>query len=119
MEQQMIEASPEIDLFFKTFPRLCDHITKLLERKKREEERKKGRREGRRKGRQEGKLAGLRAAALELLRAKLGKVSAAQEATIRALQGADVLTALLVELGTADRAEKARTAIAHARRIAR
>lgn len=63
--------------------------------------------EGREKGRQEAFVS----MALELARSKLGQVSPAEEAAIRALADDATLTALTIRLGQASNPEQARAAI--------
>lgn len=69
-----------------------------------------GREEGRVEGRVEA-LGHLRAAALELVRLKLGSLASEDEAKVRALVGAQELTALIIALGAAARREDVRAAL--------
>jgi hypothetical protein len=69
-----------------------------------------GREEGREKGREEGRGM-LQRAVIELARAKLGQLSADDEAAIRALRDDDELTILNIGLGQARDVDQARAAL--------
>jgi hypothetical protein len=72
--------------------------------------REEGREEGREKGREEGRGM-LQRAVIELARAKLGQLSADDEAAIRALRDDDALTTLTIDLGQARDVDQARAAL--------
>ena len=68
--------------------------------------------QGRDEGREEGREEGLRAAAIQLARAKLGTLSADEEARLAAMTDADgALTGLIIALGRAANADEARVAL--------
>ena len=80
----------------------------------REEGREEGREQGREQGREEGREEGretLRRAVIELARAKLGQLSAHDEAAIHALRDDGALTNLTVGLGQARDVDQARAAL--------
>ncbi len=126
-ERQMIEEfGPGVELYFRVFPRLCEHLAQIIEKQViekvrediskqvREDIGKQVREDISKQVREEGDLIALQEVALKMVRAKLGDVLPADEAAIRELQDVGILSSLLVELGLADGAEKVRAVLAHA-----
>lgn len=112
LEKQM-QSSEDWSFFYKKFPNLTAKLGRPFEARGQA----RGRRQGKAEGRAEGVAAAQRAA-LTMLAAKLGKVSPADAAVVRAIQDVDRLLALLVQLGLAGDAKQVRAVLARRPRVA-
>jgi hypothetical protein len=98
MEKKMENLAADAKMFLRKLPRLTSMIGEPFEAR----------------GLKKGRVEGLKEAAIQMLKVKLGKVSSAQEAAVRAMQDARSLLALIAKLGAVDKAKEIRAALAHA-----
>lgn len=126
--QTLEEWANDWSYFPRKFPRLTAMLMKPYQekamKKGMKEGMKKGKREGKREGqakgrvegRKEGRVEALQRAALKVLSSKLGKISAAESAKVRALKDTNALTALIVRLGPVADAKRVRAILARCSR---